>query len=199
MAASTYSLTISYTGIGQFSQNILHYSFDDSGFTNTTAAALALCNAFDAANTTLLRNLLCNSVSIRSYKARSLSGVGGFEAVKLLAGPPAGTRTGNLSVMAVSPVAILFPIANAKPRGRVFLPGVSDADLLDGDFSSAYRTAFITNRHMFTDTLVLTGGGSPTATPVIYSRLPLPSISRTVEYVRLSEMAGTQRRRQRPA
>jgi len=199
MAAHTYSLVVSYTAGGQFAQNVLHYSFDDAGFSDTQSAAAALLNAFDTANTTHLRNLLCNSVSIYSYKARALNVSGGFEAIKLLAGPPAGTRTGNLSVSAVSPVVILFPNGNAKQRGRVFLPGVSDTDCIDGYFSAAYRTAFTTNAVMFKNTVTLTGGGAPVASPVVYSRKPLPATSRIVEYARLSGMAGTQRRRQRPA
>ena len=199
MATHTYQLTVSYRCAGQFAQNILHYAFDDAGFADTQAAALALATAFDAANTTPLRGMLCVDVSILSYKARSLSGVGGFEAILLLAGPPTGTRAGNVAVSAVSPVIVLFPVGNAPQRGRVFLPGVSESDLFDGDFSTGYRTAVAARRHIYVDTLNLVGGGAPVATPVVYSRKPLPATSRTVEYARLSDMAGTLRRRQRPA
>lgn len=199
MANNTYSLIISTAPGLQFAQNVLHYQFDDSSYTDTATAALALCNAFDAANTTPLRSILSVHTSILSYKSRCLTSPGGFEAVKLLAGPPVGTRTGNLSTTAVSPVAVLFPTANAKPRGRVFLPGISDSDLVDGDFSAGYRTAFDAARHIFSDVIVLAGGATPSATPVIYSRKTSPGSSYTVEYPRLSEMAGTQRRRQRPA
>jgi len=199
MANNTYSLTISYAPGLQFAQNVLHYQFDDSSYTDTATAALALCNSFDAANTTALRALLSTHCTLLSYKARNLTSPGGFEAVKLLAGPPVGTRAGNLATTAVSPVIVLFPTANAKPRGRVFLPGVSDADLVDGDFSAAYRTAVNTNRHIFSDVIVLAGGATPSATPVIFSRKTTPPSSYAVEYPRLSEMAGTQRRRQRPA
>lgn len=199
MANHTYSLVISYAPGLQFAQNVLHYQFDDSSYSDTASAALALCNSFDAANTTALRSILSTHVTLLSYKARALTAPGGFEAVKLLAGPPVGTRAGNLSTTAVSPVVVLFPTANAKPRGRVFLPGVSDSDLLDGDFSSGYRTAFNAARHIFSDVIVLAGGATPSATPVIYSRKTTPGSSYSVEYPRLSEMAGTQRRRQRPA
>jgi len=199
MANHTYSLVASYSVGGQFAQNILHYQFDDAGYADTQSAALALVNAFDTANTTHLRSMLCNSVSVLGYKARALNVAGGFEALKLLAGPPAGTRTGTLAVAAVSPVIILFPNGNAKQRGRVFLPGISDSDLIQGEFQAAFRTAVATHRVMFTQTLSLAGGGTPVASPVVYSRLPLPSTSRVVEYARLSEVAGTIRRRQRPA
>lgn len=199
MAQNTYSLIISYTAFPQFAQNVLHYQFDDSSYGDTATAALALCNAYDTANTTALRSILSVHTTILSYKSRCLTSPGGFEGIKLLAGPPVGTRAGNLSVSAVSPVAVLFPTANAKPRGRVFLPGVSDTDLVDGDFAAPYRTAFDAARHIFSDVLTLAGGATPAATPVIYSRKTSPGSSFAVEYCRLSEMAGTQRRRQRPA
>jgi len=199
MATHTYSLVVSYTAGGQFSQNVLHYQFDDGGYADTQSAALALVNAFDTANTTHLRSMLCNSVSVYGYRARALDVAGGFEAIKLLAGPPAGTRTGTLAVSAVSPVIILYPNANAKQRGRVFLPGISDTDLIQGEFQAAFRTAVTTHAVMFVNTLNLAGGGTPVASPVVYSRKPLPSTSRIVEYARLSNMAGTIRRRQRPA
>jgi len=198
MAQHTYSLIPSYIAGGQFCQNVLHYQFDDAGFTDTAAAAQALCVAFDAANTTHLRNLIPTATQITSYKARALTAPGGFEGILLLTAI-FGLRTGNLSSSGVSPVVILFPTGNAKPRGRCFLPGVTDSDLVDGEFASAYRSAFFTHRVMFSDTITLTGGGSPVATPVIYSRKTTPGSSYTVEYPRLSDMAGTQRRRQRPA
>jgi len=198
MAIHTYSLIPSYNAGGQFCQNVLHYQFDDSSYPDTASAALALCNAFDTANTTHLRNLIPTSTAILSYKSRSLTAPGGFEAVKLLSGV-SGIRTGILQSTAPSPVAVLFPTANAKPRGRVFLPGVTDTDCTDGEYLSTFRTNFTTHAVMFVNTIVLAGGATPTATPVIYSRLTSPGSSYAVEYVRLADMVGTQRRRQRPA
>lgn len=199
MATNTYSLVISYRNAGQFSQNVLHYSFDDASYPDTQTAAAALCQQFDADNTTKLRNLLCLDVFILSYKARKLGGSGGFEAVRLLSPSLSGNRTGNVAASGVGPCIILYPTGNAKYRGRVFLPGISDSDCTNGGYTSGYKTAFSTNGSMFTATMVLPGGGTPTATPVIYSRKPLPSTSRTVEACRLSVMVATQRRRQRPA
>src|SRR5262249_34536775 len=156
-----------------------------------------LCNAFDAANTAHLKAMLSVDCEILSYKSRALTAPGGFEGIKLLT-PVSGTRTGGIGASAVSPVIILFPTANAPPRGRVFLPGVSDNDLLDGEWNTGFRTAVTTHSVMFVNTLTLTGGGAPVATPVIYSRKTTPGSSYVVEYARLSDMPGTQRRRMRP-
>ena len=199
MATHTYSLVISYNCGGQFAQNILHYQFDDAGFTNTSDAAFALANAFDTNERTALRNILSQHVQLLSYKARALNVSGGFEGILLVAGTVVGVRAGNLSTSAPSACVILFPNANAKQRGRCFLPGVSDNDAVNGAFTANYKTTFDTNKHLFTDTLTLSGGGAPVATPVVYSRLPGPPVSRVVEYARLSPMVATQRRRQRPA
>lgn len=198
MAVHTYSLSPSYICGGQFAQNILHYQFDDSGFPDTASAALALINAFDTANTTHLKNLLPGACSITSYRSRGVTMPGGFEAIKLT-GATNGLRAGALSCTAPGPVAVMFPTGNAKPRGRCFLPGVTDADCFDGDYTNGFRTNFTTHAVMFVNPITLTGGGSPVATPVILSRKTSPGSSYTVEYVRLSDMVGTIRRRQRPA
>lgn len=198
MATNIYSLVPTYTCGGQFAQNVLHFQFDDSGFADTATAALALINAWNTANIAHLQNLIPTSTTINSLKARSLTTGGGFESVLLLAAT-AGLRTGNLSASAPSPVAVQFPTGNAKPRGRCFLPGVTDTDLVDGEYTTAYRTNFTTHAVLFVNTLTLTGGGSPVATPVIYHRKPAPAVGYPVEYVRLSDTIGQLFRRQRPA
>jgi len=198
MSIHTYSLIPSYNAGGQFCQNVLHYQFDDSSYGDTASAALALINAFDSARTAGLQAILPTSTAILSYKSRCLTAVGGFEAVKVLSGIN-GTRTGILAVAGVSPVCVLIPTANAKPRGRVFLPGVTDSDLVDGEFATAFRNTVTSNAAVFTGTLTLAGGATPVATPVVYSRLTSPGSSYAVEYMRLSDLPGTQRRRQRPA
>lgn len=198
MAIHLYSLTASYNCGGQFCQNVLHYQFDDAGFTDTAAAALSLINAFDAANTAKLKLILPTVTQILSYRARGITMPGGFEAIKLL-GAQFGARTGALQVAAVSPVMVLFPTGNAKPRGRVFLPGVTNTDLVDGEFTNTFRGVITTNQVMFINTINLVGGGSPVATPVIASRKTTPPSAYAIEYAMLSDLPGTQRRRQRPA
>lgn len=199
MSTHTYSMVVSYNCGGQFSQNVLHYQFDDGGYSNTADAAFDLCNAFDVAHRADLKSILSAHTTILSLKGRALNVSGGFEGILTLPAAQVGTRAGNLSVSAVGPVVVLYPNANAKQRGRVFLPGLSDADADYGNLKPAYKTAFAAVMSIFTGTLTLAGGGSPVASPVIYSRKPLPATSRIVEYARLSEMLGTQRRRQRPA
>jgi hypothetical protein len=197
MSNQVYSLAINYNAANQFASNILHYQFDDSGFGSTAAAALALCNAFDAANRTPLKSILPTSTTLLSYKARCLTQPGGFEGFLALAAGQTGTRTGNVAASGVCPLAILYPPGINKQRGKVFLPGITDTDAVDGEYSVSYVTAFDAAKHIFTDPLTLAGGGAPTATPVIYSRAT--SAALIIAHVMISQLLGTQRRRQRPA
>lgn len=197
MPTDTYSLAVNYSCGNQFCSNILHYQFDDSGFTSSAAAALALATAFDTANRTALKNILPTATTLLSYKARNIQSHGGFEG--FLAVPPGqtGARTGNLAASGVSPLLILYPTDGGRERGKIFLPGVTDTDMIDGEYQTAFNTALNTNKHIFTDTLTLVGGGGPTATPVIFSRRT--DLAHTIAYIVRSMVFGTQRRRQRPA
>jgi len=197
MANHTYSLAIAYSAQGQFANNILHYLFDDGGFASTAAAALALATAFDTANRTLLKNILPTSTTLLSVKARNVTMAGGFEGFFPIPAGQTGARTGNVAASGVSPLVILFPTAQVRSRGKVFLPGISDTDLMDGEYQTGFVTAFNTNKHLFTDNLTLVGGGAPTATPVLLNRTAM--VTNTIAHAMLSMVAGTQRRRQRPA
>jgi len=197
MATHTYQLRINYNAQNQFATNILHYGFDDSGFGSSAAAALALCNAWDTANRTLLKNILPTTTTILSLKARALNMTGGFEGFLALPASQTGARTGNVAASGVSPLVILVPTVEPSGKGKSFLPGVTDTDLVDGEYQTGYVTAFNTNKHLYTDNLVLTGGGAPTAIPGIYSRKTLTL--NAIKAVELGPVFGTQRRRQRPS
>lgn len=198
MASNTYRLTISYNCAGQFAQNVLHYRFDDSGFATTVAAAEALNNAFNTHCSGPLKDALSSHVQILSYKARRVTGVGGFEAVKLGVAGDVGNRTGDLSASGLS--CMIRFICNGVPAksGRMYLPGVSDSDAVDGYCSAALFTDLTDLANALDDTLTLTGGGSPTATPVLLTHQPIEDSIPISVAVPVSWLV-TQRRRQRPA
>lgn len=196
MANQVYSLALNGVCGGQFYSNVLHYQFDDGGFASRAVAAAALCAAWDAANRTAFRAMIPTTSSILSLKSRCVSAPGGFEAFLPLTGSTAGTRTGNLSASGVSPF-IQKTVANfAGQVGKTFLPGITDTDLVDGIYQAAFVTAVGANEHIFKDTLVLTGGGGPTATPVLWNRVL--KIARAVVTSHLQTYPGTIRRRQLP-
>jgi hypothetical protein len=197
MAANTYRLTISYNTAGQFAQNVLHYRFSDDGFATTVQAADALNNAFNTHCVGPLKDALSLHTQILSLKSRRILAAGGFEAVKLGVAGDIGNRTGDLSASGLAPL-IRF-ITNNVPviTGRMFLPGLSDDDGLDGYISPALATDLQDLANALDDPLTLTGGGSPVATPVVVSRSPVVA-SIPVQVCVPCSFLATQRRRQRP-
>jgi len=198
MAVNTYRLTISYSVAGQFAQNVLHYTFDDGLFANTTLSAKALIDAFSAHCTGPLKDALSVHVQILSYKARKITGVGGFEAVRLGVAGDVGNRAGDLTASGLC-LLIRF-ITNAIPpvSGRMYLPGVSDLDSGDGFLEPPIFTDLTDLANALDDPLTLVGGGAPTATPVVRLTKPVP-LSEPIHVAVPSPYVVTQRRRQRPA
>ncbi len=197
MATHTYSLVISYNCSNQFCQNVLHYEFDDIGFATTAAAALQLCTDWDTNNTAALRSILSTGTKLLSLKARALNISGGFEGFKPYAPGTAGVIAGNQQCAGVGALVLLLPIGNAKQKGKVFIPGVPDSDCLNGDLTAGYLGTFASAATAFEAPFSLTAGGSPTATPVVYSKGP-PPISRHVQYAKMQPMIATLKRRLRP-
>jgi hypothetical protein len=198
MAVNTYRLTISYNCAGQFAQNVLHYSFDDGLYADTTVAAQALNAAFNTHCTAKIKDALSTHVQILSFKSRRVTTAGGFEAVLLGGVGDVGARVGDLSASGLAPM-IRLVTNNVPPKtGRVFLPGVSDNDCDEGFLTSGLFTEMSDLADALDDPLTLAGGGAPLATPVLYSQSPVvDSIPITIAVP--SPYLCTQRRRQRPA
>jgi hypothetical protein len=196
MATRVYSLTVAYNAGGQFATTTWHYSFDDAGYASTSAAAIALVNAFVSGKTGALRNVLPGAVALLSVKSRCVDAPGGFEAVTLYAGGIVGNRPGAMQVAGTGPCIIWYPINNNFKRGRTFLPGVSILDCGEGVISAALDTAIITFITALLTPMALVGGGAPTATLTLYS--PVPKTHQTIQQGQISSVLGTQRRRQIP-
>jgi hypothetical protein len=197
MANHTYQMSINYNAGGQFASNILHFSFDDAGFASTAQAAQGLCAGFDAACRTALRNLLSSHVTILTYKARAINISGGFEGGLTLTSANTGNRTGNLMAAGIGPVTIVYPTGNGTQRGRIFWPGVSDTDCVDGILSAAYKTVLLTSMGTLITPFAVVGGGTPNASMVIWSRRLLQAFN--VAATQTSIALGQVRRRQLPA
>jgi hypothetical protein len=196
MATSVYSLTIAYNVEGQFAQNILHFQFDDAGFTSTFAAAEALITAWNAASSVALTQMLPVGTVLLSAKSRKVSGPGGFDALNLYAAGTHGTRTGPVEVAATGPVLIFYEALNGKRRGKMFLPGITESDCADGVMTAALEAVLATNANTIIQNVTLVGGGAPTASAVIYTRAT--KTGHLIGNAGYSLKIGTQRRRQIP-
>jgi len=197
MALNTYSLVINHSSAGQFASNVTHWQFDDSGFDTTQSAAQALQNAWLSARKTTWLSMLPNVVSLISLNSRCETQLGGFDSFGALPAGNVGARAGAISVSGLCPCIIHYPVNLSLGRGRTFLPGIREADIDDGIFTTGYRSAIETALTTMFDPLTLTGGGSPTAT-FGYLRRPSKVFVALANSI-LSENLGTQRRRMRPA
>lgn len=198
MAQNVYSLIWSFTSAGQFAQNVTHWQFDDAGFSTTKEAAEALQISWvSAGRRTTLMGILPNVVTLNSLKGKCVSKPGGFEAFSPMTSGNVGTRVGPISATGIAPVIVHYPTNLTVGRGRTFLPGVREADIQDGIWTSAYRSAVEAALTTLFDPITLTGGGGPVAITGLW-RLPSKTFA-SVSNVILSENVGTMRRRMRPA
>jgi len=197
MADQIYSMTLTWNCAGQFCQNILHWKFDDSGFTNTHAAAFDLIGTWANAQKDVIVDIVANNTTLLSIKGRRVTSGGGFEAIVNFAPPVDGVWAAPAQVSGLATVLIGYPLDESKPRWRMFLPGVPDDALVDGKYSDAFKTAVagIFTAGVFAS-FALTGGGTPTAIHVI----PGTTVAnaKLIGEYRLSQLPGTMRRRQRP-
>jgi len=197
MAVSTYAMSVNTNISGQFASNILHFDFDDAGYGTTANAAKNLCDGWVAGGGHgAMAALVSVHTTFLSLRARKINSTGGFEGGHGFAAGTTGARIGNLSAAGLSCCLILIPQGNAKERGRIFLPGLSDADCTNGIFTAAFITALGANVPTFLAPFVLAGGGAPTAQIKLYSRKL--RLTRGVEALNLSYAVAQVRRRQRP-
>ncbi len=196
MALHSYELIPTYNTAGQFAQSVFHYQFEDAAFTTTKAAGLALITAFDTAKRTALRAFLPTDVTLISYRARQVGGIGGFNAFVPISSTNAGTRTGAQSATALNPVVIHYPLLPNFGRGKWFIPGISEADIESGRYTAAYTAAIETLLSTFFGDLTLVGGGNPTAN---FGWRAASGLHVHPTESHLSLNLATQRRRMRPA
>ncbi len=197
MATNNYALVLNFNSAGQFASSVHHWKFDDSGFATTQAAANALITAWLAAKKAALVAMLPTDTTLLSVRSRRVQSAGGFEAVQIVSSGNVGTRTGTQSASGLCPCIVFYPVANSKLRGRWFLPGVSETDCVEGIFTAAYKSAIITQGSIIITGLTLTGGGAPAASMVVFTRASFTG--NLIDNFQLSNLLGTQRRRQIPA
>lgn len=197
MPTNVYRQTLTWDIAGQFGQSIFHWRFDDSGFSTSAAAANALNIAWDTAYDPSFAGFYPDSVTLLNLKARKVSGTGGFESFNPLVTPLVGLRSGVLACAGPSPVAIFYPVDTNRRRGRWFIPGITDDDIVHGRFAGTYEADINTLLGTQFDDLTLVGGGAPTAEFIIYD--PKFGVQFAPVLNLLSATVGTLRRRQRPS
>lgn len=197
MATNIYSLGLNWNIAGQFASTILHYRFDDAGYTTTAAAANALINRWIAVSRAAWLAMIPNVTTLLSVKSRKATGTGGFEAAAVMPAGVIGTRVGEISASGINPVLIHYPNTNIRGRGRTFLPGLREGDANGGVYTAGFQAAIAAQLSTAFSDLVLAGGGTPTAEFVVKARVPANTAWLPIA-TQMSDMLGQQRRRQRP-
>lgn len=202
MANEVYSVAISGLLEGQFVQNVLHCQLDnldgDNDFLVAKSIAAELFPAAPGGLGMLYRDALPIGWIGSACRVRRVGPTGGNSAVTTL--DPAtyvGGRTGDSVPMTSGPLVVLVGTDPSNATGRIFLPGLSEDDCIEGRVSDAEITAI----NFLIDDLVAGFQVTPGVTTYdavwgIYDRVNNTFDTLLGAYV--SPKIGTQRRRYIP-
>jgi hypothetical protein len=145
MSAEVYEWVLSGVLGGQFVQTVQHVAVDRVG--TPTAYAMARLLALTFADESNLIALMCGCLPTdyhpTSIRVKRVLPTGGPTCI-VLAGvfaTSAGVRTGSISSAQVNPVIVWIPTDHPAKTGRLFLPGVSEADIDEMQLVSGLVTA----------------------------------------------------------
>jgi len=197
-----YEITWSGTLAGQFVQTVQHVGADEAGTEPAFATALSIINPtnFDPINDEFLACLPSDYV-LTSVRARRVLGGLGPTAVFLATAYNSqdGNRSGQISAAQVNPVILWIPLDTPTHLGKLFLPGVSEADIDAMALVSTLLTAIQT----FIDSWIAGWTvGAELYKGVVARRAAVSPFAvidaDPIEYGQVSPLIGTQRRRLRP-
>ncbi len=142
MATENYLLSIQGSVAGQYNECVL--CFQSSGLSNvdTLGEGGDLCNAFIAHGQALWLAMMPSSYWLDALQARRAfpkpSAVAHVQNQPFTVG---GTRPNQATSWSCCPAIFLIPPMGVKSGGRVFLPAVSQGDLINNAYLAAYLTA----------------------------------------------------------
>jgi len=204
MANSTHEVVISGTLHGQFVQTVQHVRATIATPTNPFSESLLI--AQDIAGGSIMSefmNCLPEDYVGTSLRVKQVLPAGGPTAIILASewGQNSGQRTGEISSAQVNPLMIWIPTTEPAKTGRLFFPGVSEADIdgmvLDGTLIAAYN--LFATEWIAGGTL---GGVDSYHGAVLRKSAPPPPIvpvsDDLIAFGQISPLIGTQRRRLRP-
>lgn len=199
MPAECYELVVSGVLAGQFVQNVLHSTVDNTGSTPPFQMADELLQTWGLNGDFVSPwcDILPDDYKITSLRCRRVLTTGGPTQIYLGANlaEDTGQRTGQISSSQVCPLLIWIGNSAPSKTGRTFLPGVSEDDINEMQMQASLLTAMDAFGTVWRDggtTVNLSyawGGailrrGGPSADPITAFRV--------------SPLIGTQRRRLRP-
>jgi hypothetical protein len=145
MATEIYECVLSGTLAGQFVQTVTHWSIENSGSTSGYAVAKDLNEDFAGSGGFIeaFVNRLPGDYVCTSSRVKKANPVGGPTNI-ILAGAMTASTGGapsGISSAQVNPLVILIGTTTPSHTGRIFMPGVSEDDIDDMQYSPAWLTA----------------------------------------------------------
>lgn len=192
MATDVYQLTVVGQSAGQFFENVLHFTDGATSNPDPTTQSQDLINSFISEVEPQLVDCMAADSSITGYKAKRVNN-GGSPTIAVPQTPVPGTIASTSATSATASL-ILVPFIRTGQfyTGKIFVPGLSEADLTGNVIGTAQRTRLAT----FTGALETFSIGSTTWDYVIWSRtVSLPFVPYDFN---VSAKVGIQRRRLKP-
>jgi hypothetical protein len=197
MAVETYEVVWSGTLAGQFVQTVQHVKATIATPVNPFASALLIAQDIDGGGiNAAFMDCLPDVYTLTSIRVRRIDGGGGPTAI-LTGGALAvtqGGRTGNVSSAQVNPVIVWIPTTSPDKVGKLFVPGVSEADIDNMVLVAGILTAYQT----FVTAWIAGGtlGGVDSYVGAVWRQTAL--LTDVIFAGQVSPLIGTQRRRLRP-
>lgn len=199
MANEAYELVISGTLAGQFVQNVLHVNVANTSDDPPYEIAGDIIDTLDATIglTAAWCDILPTDYALTSIRCRRVLVTGGPTAIRLgsALAEDAGQRTGTIQSAQVNPVIVLLTTLRPNRPGRIFVPGISEADLDAMVYVSGYVLAVDALIVLIHTGFTLDNAGYSASFGILRRAI---ASSDDIMGGRLSPLIGTQRRRLRP-
>lgn len=145
MPQEVYECVVSGTLVGQFVQTVIHCSINNSGSTSAYAVAKDLNEDICASGGFIeaLNNCCVNGYQQTSSRVKKVFSGGGPTNIILpgAMSSAGGARTGDISSAQANPLVIEIPTTDPSKTGRIFIPGISESDIDNMQYTSGWLTS----------------------------------------------------------
>lgn len=142
MAIEAYALQIGATLGAAWVQNTLHYLADNATDSPSWEMALALTDEWDAQIKGLWLDTLPSAYILRWIEAKKISSGGGKSwPVEYPNATTFGTLGSTVANTNQAPIVKLFPALGTNTQGRIYMPGISEHQLVDNVIGNDYKAA----------------------------------------------------------
>jgi hypothetical protein len=192
-----FQITVTGSLNGQFCQNILHYQFEITTTHTPYLDAAALGNAWTTDELDNWLSILPQSYETSSVRCAQVSD-GGSATYTQTSGVSGmvGARDAEISVTSIGPLLCFPAMLSRNVVGKIFLPGIAEADIAYGFIDAGLQTAITTFLGNWVPAITISGSTVGNAYYCVANAARDNWARPDGGY--LSPTIGTQRRRARP-